>query len=433
MVAVLVPLLFLGCRPTVLGGDTADPGGHSGLPDTADTPDLPDDTSSPGETAGDTGVEHVPGDTSEPAGDDPAAALFTLDEVHEAGITLSTEAWRSLQADPYTPVQGDLTFDGEAFPGVGVRIKGRIGSFRDLNGKSGFKIDFNEYGATRELYGLEKINFNNMVQDSAWVHEVVAYRVFRELGVPAPRVGYVWVQVNGEPFGLYSLVEVYDDVFLDHHYADPSGNLYDGDYYLWDNGSYTLVDFERSIDKYFQLDEGTDVGLEDIHGITRLYFQSAYTADFWAESSKLIHWEEFWAMWAAEAWTGHYDSYSYNRNNYRVYFNPEDGLLDFFPWDPDWAFCADTPITSPTGLTTAYCKADDTCHQGFLDTLERSMETIDGLDLVADVDRAAILIQPYIDLDPRKETTASSIAWYQEELRRWIANRSDQIRATRGM
>jgi len=393
---------------------------------------LGDDGARPPKDGSDTEIEVLPGIDSGGSGDSGEAPaddtrIFTLDAVHIVAITLGDDGHRGLTNDPYTYVPADLTFDGETFPNVGVRIKGRLGSYRSLDQKAAFKVDLLEFGQDTELEGLEKFSLNNMVQDCAKTHEYAAYGVHRMLGVPAPRVAYAMVTVDGDLFGLYSLVEDYDDVFLAKNFADPTGNLYDGDYWLYPDGNYALVDFNDASQGYFGLDEGTDVALADVNAVTDALNAGATFAD---TLGGLVDLEEHAAFVAATAWTGHSDSYTYYSNNYRVYFDPtRGGRAVFMPWDPDWAFEASTAVTSFYGSVSARCYADPTCNAAVhaeLDTLDAALP---GSALVAELQTAAELLRPYLRDDPRLETPTQQIRACQDDLASWFERRGGELDA----
>ncbi|HNC99720.1 MAG TPA: CotH kinase family protein, partial [Myxococcota bacterium] len=332
----------------------------------------------------------------------------------------------SLRADPRTFVQADLQIDGREVKGIGVRIKGRLGSLRSIDQKAGLKLDFNTLGGTDELSGLHALNLNNMVQDCSWVHERIAYGIYRGMGIPAPRVGYARVTVDGQLFGLYSVVEEYDKTFLKKWYEDPSGNLYDGDYKLWPDGHYTLLDFDSSVQQWFDLDSGTDVGLADISAVTTA-LDSARTEQVEEKVGPVVDLDHFARLWAVDAWVGHYDSYSYNINNYRVYFDPSDGRADLFPWDPDWAFYESTPVSTPSGRLARACKEDSECHERFLQALEATTAWVGQSDLQEQLRTASELIEPYISGDPRRETDPATIQSCQTQLKAWLRLRGDRL------
>ncbi len=349
--------------------------------------------------------------------------MFTTTEVIEVSLTMSWDDIRALDADPTTPRPADITIDGETREDVGVNIKGRLGSRRTFGGKPGLKIDMNEFVPGQTLRGITILNLNNMVQDGSKVHELTAYAVYNAVGSPAPRVGYVHVTVNGVDYGLYSNVEAYNEAFLRRHYDDPSGNLYDGDYSMPTWGSYTMIDFWPGLDHLFQQDAGEDVALADVYAVTAAVTASYGTDQFEETVDPLIDWDQFRHYWAADAWIGQYDGYVYNRNNYRVYFDPADGKARFSPWDPDWAFYSGTPITSPYGLLAAGCKADPACFAAELDALSDVCDIVDTLPLQEQIDAAAALINPYLATDPRVGSDMGTIQYYQAQTRDWVVSR----------
>ena len=384
--------------------------------------------------------DSLPGDTSEDTGGDSGGTepdpsrIFTLDTLHSVALTLSDDAWRDLSLDPYSPVVADLEFDGAAFPSVGVRVKGRLGSYRDFRTqKAALKIDFLEFGQSTKLEGLERLNLNNMVQDCAGFSELAAYEV-NELvaGVPAPHVGYARVSLNGADMGVYSVVEDYDDRFLKRAFGSAAGNLYDGDYYLWGNGSYTLVDFTAAGQDYFGLDEGEDVELAQVRAITEAVAASMGRPGFAETTGALVDLDSFARFWAAAAWTGHADSYSYYSNNYRV-FIPEGGKAVLMPWDPDWAFYAATSVTSPYGVLAQACKADTACHQVFLDQVASMSASAAAAGIPEHLAAAVALINPEFATDPRMERDVGSIRGCQAAILDWFPTRSDALGRVSGL
>ena len=119
-----------------------------------------------------------------------------------------------------------------------TETKGGCGSAEDLDGKAGLKVhlswdDAQVAGcpAKRRLGGLEKLTFNNMTQDPSMSHEMLAYALYAEMGVPVPRATYARVTVNGEYFGIYAHLETIDRRFLARHFGSNRGALYEGTYW----------------------------------------------------------------------------------------------------------------------------------------------------------------------------------------------------------
>ena len=58
------------------------------------------------------------------------------------------------------------------------------------------------------------------------MREKVFFDLCKTLGIPAPRVNYANVYMNGTFWGFYTIVEQIDDQFLDWAILDDLGNLY---------------------------------------------------------------------------------------------------------------------------------------------------------------------------------------------------------------
>jgi hypothetical protein len=369
---------------------------------------------------------------------DHADWLFGADEIHNIDITLSEESIDAIWADPYSYTSADVTIDGQTASNVGVRLRGKYGSFRDLNGKPKFKIDFNQF-ENQDFYGLDTLSLNNEVVDCSYLREPIAYRVFKEMGIPTPRVGFSTVSVNGAPYGLYVTLEAQDDKWLDLNYEDSSGNLYDGKYlYFWAGWGYDyqLLDFKYSLYDLYQLEEGTSVKNADLENVTNV-IQSNVGANYYEALQSVVDTTNFHPYIAAEQWTGHLDGYALNTNNYRLYFNPMDGLMSFLPWDFDYAFYYDYQWgfdwNNPTGDMVDYCYRNSVCLQAQKDAVGDLVTHLETVDLVGYFETLNTLTYDAALADPRRECAASGIGPDRDYLRSWISNRSNQMASEWGL
>ncbi|MGK0358635.1 MAG: hypothetical protein ACI9U2_000927, partial [Bradymonadia bacterium] len=195
-----------------------------------------------------------------------AANLRVDDEVHffhpdrltDIHLTLPLEAIAELGREPREYVEGTLAIEDGAPIVVGIRLKGRLGSFRTLDRKSGFKVKIDQVPGQR-LNGLEKLTLNNMVQDRSMLHEWLAYTVLRDMGVAAPRTGYARVFLNDELYGVYNNLETLDEQMLDRWFVR-TDSLYEGAYgtdlfpdhlgrFEMDEGDDERVDLQALIDR----------------------------------------------------------------------------------------------------------------------------------------------------------------------------------------
>lgn len=167
------------------------------------------------------------------AGD--AEALFAGDFIPELALTLPPERWEQLIVDARLEeyVEAALAVDGEPVGTVGLRFKGYATLNNCFDGdtlvcdKLSIKLKFDEYTPGQRYLGMKRLVLNSMVYDESLVHEYLAYGLFRALGVPAPRAAWATVTVNGEPYGLYSMVEPVDGRFTAARWPeDGDGNLY---------------------------------------------------------------------------------------------------------------------------------------------------------------------------------------------------------------
>jgi len=408
--------------PTETGGDTDTSADTAPAPDT-DTGGAPAPPEVDEETIGD----HEPDDSW----------IFSNETIHAVEITLSSESWSALQLDPYEYAEASVTFDGEPMDPVGVRLRGKIGSFRDLYGKPKFKIDFNQYVEGQRFHGLETLSLNNEVVDCSYLKEPIAYRLYEEMGVPAPRTGFTTVTVNGAPYGLYVIIETPDDRFLERAYEEPDGNLYDGKYVWYGDYNYTLLDFGDGVDDLYQLEEGTDVGNADIAFVSNTLYLSRLGGSFYADMGAALDWENFHRFWAVEQWVGQNDGYVMNTNNYRVYFDPADGLANFVPWDFDYSFLYGyewgLDWWSPRGNLAAACLADAECLAAQQVATADAIAAAEAAELVTLFDEMSALIADEVAADPRRECSSGSIIYEQSRVREWLESRSDQMRSEWGL
>lgn len=169
-----------------------------------------------------------------------ASALFDPRRVPTFELTLPAERWAWLEShaleEPWEPA--DLRFEGQPFGRVAMRFKGGNGTLlgcidattkRITCKKLSLKLKFTAYDPARRFFSLKRLNLHAMVRDRSLVREHLAYDLFAALSIHAPRHAYATVTINGEPYGLYGMVEELDGRFTDERWPDHGdGNLYKG-------------------------------------------------------------------------------------------------------------------------------------------------------------------------------------------------------------
>jgi hypothetical protein len=356
--------------------------------------------------------------TRPPGSDDPSDRLFQAERVQRVQLSIPADGLASLEEEPYLEVPGSFAFEGAWFPQVGVRIKGQLGSLRTMEQKVALKVDLNAY-ADHELRGLNSLTLNNMVQDPSFVHEHLAYAVYRAAGIPAPRVGWVWLEVNGEAFGLYLLVESIDDRFLARWFADPSGHLYEGSY---------GQDFDHDDIPALEYDEGPDADDRSALEAVADVLDAGPSEAGLAQLRGLVDVDEFsWNM-ALESVMLHWDGYT-TANNWRFYLDPVSGRFSIIPWGTDQTFVdAWFGPWDGYGRVFEYCLAVESCAQEYDLMLIEAADLLDELALYQQLDPLHTWLMPYIEADPRKETTPEGAAAELEATRATLLDWPVEIR-----
>ena len=158
--------------------------------------------------------------------------IFDTSKIHTIDIEYDdwVEFIRGCTDEQYIDVTA--TVDGEQIANVALRAKGNTSLSSVKNAGSvrySFKMEFDHFEGTSMYYGLDKLCLNNIIQDPSYMKDYLAYRMMDEFGVDAPLCSYIWITVNGEPWGLYLGVEAVEDSFMERNYGLDNGNLYKPD------------------------------------------------------------------------------------------------------------------------------------------------------------------------------------------------------------
>lgn len=214
---------------------------------------------------------------------------------------------------------------GTTYTNVFLNLKGSAGSFRHFDDKPALTLDFAKGVKGRTFRGYPKISLNNSAQDDSYICEIISREMFEAAGVPATRASHATVLINGRDLGLYVMTEGFGKSFLRRHFKDVSGNLYDSG-------------FCRDIDAGLDTNSGDHP--ED-HSDLKALVQAAIEPDPVLRRERLekvLDLERFMTFLALESLTCHWDGYSMNRNNYRVFSDHETGKMVFIPHGMDQMF-----------------------------------------------------------------------------------------------
>ncbi len=358
---------------------------------------------------------------------DPSSALFPADDVIAVELWLPQESRDALAADPYTEVPGSLAFQGAWISPVGIRLKGQIGSYRTLDQKAAFRISLDTYLPGQRLRGLEHLTLNNMVQDPSLVHERLAYQLMRSGDVPAPRVAYAAVYLNGAYRGLYLNVETNDDQFLQRWFDDPDGNLYEGAY----GADVTLAGMWS-----LEHDEQGSADVSDRSDLLALaeLLDREPSENLTSQFEALVDVDTTARMLACEVLTGHWDGYFYAINNYRIYHEPSTGRFTLLPWGIDQTYGWTGGIHDATGALAWWMLEVPSLRSRYDAALEEMALRFLDQDVDAEAWSAYALAADWYDADPYRENDLGAAqsaiqaavdfaAWWPDDVLDQLASR----------
>ncbi len=255
-------------------------------------------------------------------------AYFTTTGVPEIRITLSEAAKKSLREKQREYTVCTLVENGGApLQEFAIKLKGAAGSFRGLDDRPAITLNSGRYIKGREFHGMRKFHLNNSAQDGTLLHEYIGSALFTQAGCPVAKVGWARLKLDGRDMGIYVLKEGLDQNFLKRQFPDPSGNLYDGG-------------FCQEIDAALELDEGADSKnanppRADLKAVVTAC-REPDAAKRQAALEKLVDIDSLFTFMAMELMLCHWDGYTGNKNNYRVYFDPKKAnQMRFLPHGMD--------------------------------------------------------------------------------------------------
>ena len=293
-----------------------------------------------------------------PAGENPGyvSRLFDGSRVHR--VDIQVEDWEAFLAsapeEEYIPATVEI--DGETFRQVGLRAKGnnslRLTAEYGLSRYS-LKLEFDHY-TDGSYHGLDKLSLDASFQDNSYLKTWLAFDIMEFLGVPTPLRSFVWVTVNGQPWGLFLAVEEPEEAFARRNFGANHGQLYKPDYR-------SLAEENADVHLRYTTDEPEDypgifenAKLESSAADRQRLVDSLKTLDSGQRLEEAVDVDEVLRYFVGQVFVMNWDSYlGHTGHNYLLY--EEEGKLSMLPWDYNLAFGTyalgmTDPITDPNIL-----------------------------------------------------------------------------------
>lgn len=362
-----------------------------------------------------------------PAGENPGyvSRLFDGSRVHR--VDIQVEDWEAFLAsapeEEYIPATVEI--DGEAFRQVGLRAKGnnslRLTAEYGLSRYS-LKLEFDHY-TDGSYHGLDKLSLDASFQDNSYLKTWLAFDIMEFLGVPTPLRSFVWVTVNGQPWGLFLAVEEPEEAFARRNFGANHGQLYKPDYR-------SLAEENADVHLRYTTDEPEDypgifenAKLDPSPADRQRLVDSLKVLNSGEDLETAVDVEQVLRYFVGQVFVMNWDSYlGHTGHNYLLY--EEEGKLSMLPWDYNLAFGTyalgmTDPITDPNILLNypiltpapgehmtkrplyhqllqveEYFKQYQAYFRWFL------AEYVESGKLSAALWQAAELIAPYVEADP---------------------------------
>ena len=113
--------------------------------------------------------------------------------------------------------------DGVKYPNVGVHFRG-MSSFMGVQAgsKRSMNLSFDFVDSKQRLYDYKTLNLLNSHEDPTFMHSVLYSHIARKY-IPAPKVNFVKVAINGESWGVYANAQQFNKDFLAENYPSSKG------------------------------------------------------------------------------------------------------------------------------------------------------------------------------------------------------------------
>lgn len=340
----------------------------------------------------------------------PGHALFTDGRLRTFRIEVTGPALEALKKNERSYTRATVREGDRVFVDVGVHLKG-MGSFQPLGQKPSFAVKFDKYTPDQEYDGLDKILLNNGVQDPTFLAEYLSTALFRDAGVPAARVTHARVEFNGRPLGLYVLIEAMNKDFLRQHFPSPAGNLYEA--YLQD------------IDQRLDQDNGDDTSQKDLRRLLEVC-RLEPPQERWRRLPEVLDVDRYLTHCMVEMFIAHTDGYAMNRNNYRLYSEPDTGRFTMIAHGADWGFAnTGAPVRPPTGsIVTRAVLASPQGRDLYNQRVRPLFTNVFRLEVFSN--RVATAVAR-LKSDARDEAEARQFAGYGAEMQRRFTARHETV------
>ena len=269
--------------------------------------------------------------------------VFRTDTIHEVRLYFSQpHYWETLVSNyeaahdenlhqsetvDTTVIMASVRIDGIKIDSIGVKLKSNF-SYSISTDKKPMKLYFNAFRKGKTFDGLLKLNLSNEFPDPSMLRNTVAYKIFREAGVMAPRTSFARVYVNNKYKGLYVMIEQIDKSFFSRYFKQTGGDLIKGQagYLYW-----FAEDTISFWNNYEIKSNNTPAAWTRLIALAKkLNTTPRHLA--YDSLKNIFDFDSYIKVLAADIVFNNWDSYFYGQNYY-LYRDTVENKYYYLPWD----------------------------------------------------------------------------------------------------
>ena len=354
---------------------------------------------------------------------DPSELLFVADHFTIIDLQLTPANYNTMNSWSEVEVPCEMTIDGVYYENISVRLKGSA-SFDLMDGKPAFKLDLNEYVPGQEFRGLKAFMLHNgNVFDPTRARDFITYKLAREAGIAAPRVGWIKLTINGFDYGLYINVETHDDRFIERYWPGQgtTGMLFEPDFAGSADFGTNNIDFD-----YEEGPVGGDplsiASIVTLNDVVKRSANDVNIAEMWTVLD-----DDFLTYMAWEAVINHSDGYR-APNNWRFYVNATTRKIHFVPSGAEWTWSWEPDLWYFGGDVAQFCVDNLGCREAYAAEVLRVADLVQTLDLEGDFDAISTWLSPEIDADIRSPHSTSQVSNARSDTWTRLQQNPNQVR-----
>ena len=156
----------------------------------------------------------------------PEHALYDESILRTFFLDFENEDWEQeledfIRTDVDVPAR--MTVDGKVYPDVGVRFRGSSSLYGVRSGKKrSLNLTMDWADPKQDLYGYETLDLLNSFGDPTLLRVYLFNRIARDY-LPAARVNFVRLVINGESWGIYVSQQQFDKKFIKQWFDTKKG------------------------------------------------------------------------------------------------------------------------------------------------------------------------------------------------------------------